>query len=67
VYNGGTRDFNLAGVPSREQRQMRAAHVVLTANSVLHAAAFVAGTLRLVELHREIVQELDDEEVIQAL
>jgi len=67
VYNGSTRDFNLAGVPSREQRQMRMAHVVLAGNSVLHAAAFVAGTLGLDELHREIIQELDDQEVIKAL
>jgi hypothetical protein len=67
VYNGGTCDFNLSGVPSPPQRQMRITHVVLAANSVLHAAAFVAHTLGMADLHDHIVHEFVDDEVIDAL
>jgi hypothetical protein len=67
VYNGGTCDFNLSGVPSPRQRQMRMAHVILAANSVLHAAAFIAHTLGMADLHHDIVQEFVDDEVIDAL
>lgn len=56
TYNGAARDFNLAGVASVQQRQMRMQHVKRAANSVLHAAAFVAHTVGLNELHSEIVQ-----------
>jgi len=56
VYNGSTCDFNLAGVPSIQQRQMRMEHVELAANSVLHACAFLAHTLGLKDLHHDIVQ-----------
>jgi hypothetical protein len=45
VYNGGTYVFNLSGVPSIKERQMRMEHVELAANSVLHAAAFISDTL----------------------
>ena len=55
VYEGKSRDFNLAGVPSVQQRQMRMEHVEVAAESVLHAAAYIAQTLGLKELHREIV------------
>jgi hypothetical protein len=65
--HGGTCDFNLSGVPSPRQRQMRMAHVVLAANSVLHAAAFIAHTFGLADLHHDIVQEFVDDEVIDAL
>jgi hypothetical protein len=58
VYNGGTHDFNLRGVPSVAQRDMRLEHAEVAATSVLHAAAFIAQTLGLTELHREIM-ELD--------
>ncbi len=58
VYNGGTRDFNLTGVPSSQQRQMRMEHVELAAGSVLHAAAFIALALGLKDLHRDIAQSL---------
>jgi hypothetical protein len=37
TYNGGARDFNLAGVASVQQRQMRMQHVELAAESVLQA------------------------------
>jgi len=67
VYNGGTCDFNLSGVPSPRQRQMRMAHVILAANSVLHAAAFIAHTLGMADLHHDIVQEFVDDGVIDAL
>ena len=54
VYDGGARDFNLAGVASVQQRQMRMEYVELSAVSVLHAAAFVAHNLGLKELHHDI-------------
>jgi len=56
VYNGHSHDFNLTGVPSVQQRQMRMEHVELAANSVLHATAFAAHTLGLRDLHHDIVQ-----------
>jgi hypothetical protein len=58
VYNGGTRDFNLAGVPSIQERQMRMEHIEIAANSVLHAAAFIAHTLGFKDLQHDIVQAL---------
>ena len=56
VYNGSTCDFNLRGVPSVVQYDMRMQHVDVAAISVLHAAAFIAQTLGLKELNREIMQ-----------
>jgi hypothetical protein len=67
VYNGGTCDFNLSGVPSPRQRQTRKAHIILAANSVLHAAAFIAHILGMADLHYDIFQEFVDDEVIDAL
>jgi hypothetical protein len=64
VCNGGTCDFNLSGVPSPRQRQMRMAHVILPANS---AAAFIAHTLGMADLYHDIVQKFVDDEVIDAL
>jgi hypothetical protein len=58
VYEGNTRKFNLTGVPSVKQRQMRMEHVELAAHSVLHAAAFIAHTLGLKDLHGDIAQAL---------
>lgn len=58
VYNGTTRDFNLAGVPSMRQRQMRMEHIEQAATSVLLAAAFIAHTLGLKDLFDEIMQSL---------
>ena len=55
VYNGSTGDFNLAGVPSMQQRQMRMEHVELATSSTLEAAAFIAQTLGLKNLHHEIL------------
>ena len=56
VYNGGASDFNLSGVPSVRRRSMWMQHVDVSANSVLHAAAFLAQTLGLTELHRDMMQ-----------
>jgi hypothetical protein len=56
IYNGATDNFNIAGVPSETQRQMRMEHTDLAAERVLHAAAFVAHTLGLKDLHHDIVQ-----------
>jgi hypothetical protein len=53
---GGAPDFNISGVPSVQQRQMRIEHVHLAADGVLHAAAFVAHTLNLTGLYHDIVQ-----------
>jgi hypothetical protein len=56
IYGGSAPDFNITGVPSIQQRQIRMEHVDLAANGVLHAAAFIAHTLDLKDLHRDIVQ-----------
>lgn len=56
IYNGSTRDFSLIGVSSIQQRAIRMEAVDLAANSVLHAAAFIAHTVKLNNLYREIVQ-----------
>lgn len=53
VY-GGAPDFNLSGVPSAAERLKRAEHVVLQANSVIHAALFAAQKFGLPELERDI-------------
>jgi hypothetical protein len=58
VYNGGTHSFNVKGVISLKQREMRMAHVEAAAISVLHAAAFIAQTLDLTELHDEIMRHV---------
>ncbi len=58
VYNGATCDFNVKGVPSIEQRVIRMEHVEVAAISVLHAAAFIARTLDLTELHQEIMRHV---------
>lgn len=44
---GGRQSFNLCGVPSAEQKAMRAEHIKLMASSVAHAAHFVAYRLGL--------------------
>lgn len=59
VYNGTAFDFNVKGVPSLAQRETRMQYVELAAISVLHAAAFIAQTLGLTELHHEIMRHVD--------
>jgi hypothetical protein len=54
VY-GGAPDFNLSGVPSASERLKRAEHVVLQANSVIHAALFATQKFGLLELERDIL------------
>lgn len=58
VYNGATRDFNLAGVPSERQKAMRMEHVEVAATSVLHCAAFVAHKFDLKDIHAELMQAI---------
>ena len=53
VY-GGAPDFNLSGVPSAAERLKRAEHVVLQANSVIHAALFAAEAFGLSGLEQDI-------------
>jgi len=55
VYNGATRDFNLNGVPEAQQRLMRQETVEIAANSVLHMTAFIARTLSMNNLLREVI------------
>lgn len=59
VYNGGPDDFNLAGVPSASLRAERMQYVDVAVTSVLLAAAFIAQTLTLHELHVEFAKFLD--------
>jgi hypothetical protein len=56
IYYGPTDSFNITGVPSEAPRKMRMAHINLAAGRVLHAAAFIAHTLGLKDLHHDIVQ-----------
>jgi hypothetical protein len=57
---GGASNFNLSGVPSAAERLKRALHVVLVANSVIHAALFAAGRFSLSELERDIRSIADE-------
>ena len=59
VYNGGTDDFNLAGVPSTELRARRMQQFELAANSLLHAAAFTAHKLGLDALRDAMASAID--------
>ena len=55
TYGGGPRpSFNLTGVPSLVERQKRLEVVELAARSVMYCAAFIAHSLGLEELRREI-------------
>src|SRR5262249_32971406 len=56
IYNGATCDFNLGGVPSLHQRQIRMDYVEESTTSVLHAAAFIAHTLGLNDRYQEIIR-----------
>ena len=56
IYNGHTQDFNLAGVPSIKQRQMRMEFIEQATDAVLHAAAFAAYRFGLNDLLHDIVQ-----------
>ena len=66
VYNGKACDFNLAGVPSTQQRQIRMEHIEVAAKAVLYAAAFIAHTLELKDVYHAIVQALRDEGAFNA-
>jgi hypothetical protein len=55
TYGGAPRpSFNLIGVPSLVERQKRVEFVELAARSVMYCAAFIAHSLGLEELRREI-------------
>jgi hypothetical protein len=56
TFGGPARNFNLAGIPSIEERQWRMEYVDLETDAVLRAASFVAHTLGLTTLHRDIVR-----------
>ena len=58
AYNGATLSFNLAGIPDRSQKEMRLEHIELAASGVASAAAFIAKTLDMDDLYREIMREL---------
>ncbi|HTW50800.1 MAG TPA: hypothetical protein VME45_02775 [Stellaceae bacterium] len=58
VYNGATKDFNLRGVPSHHQQQIRQELLNEIAVSVLHSITFIANTLGLIELRQEIAKLL---------
>lgn len=54
TYGGGPPSFNLMGVPSFVEREKRLEVVELAARSVMYSAAFIAHSLGLEELRREI-------------
>ena len=55
TYGGGPRlSFNLMGVPSLVERQKRLEFVELAGRSIMYCAAFIAHSLELEELRREI-------------
>ncbi len=56
MYNGGTLDFNLAGIRDVHPRLIRMEHVELATNSVSHVAAFIADKIGLKDLCHEIVE-----------
>jgi len=56
IYGGNQWGFNLAGVPSVQQREMRREHTSLATNSIAFATAFAARKLNRDALHAEISQ-----------
>jgi hypothetical protein len=55
TYGGGPKpSFNLMGVPSLVERQKRLEFVELAGRSIMYCAAFIAHSLELEELRREI-------------
>ena len=56
VYNGRTCSFNLLGVPSVEQRQLRMELVSAIESSVLNAAVFIATVLDMKELCKDLIK-----------
>jgi hypothetical protein len=56
TFGGPARNFNLAGIPSVEERQKRMEYVELETDAVLRAASFVAHTLGLNALHQDIAR-----------
>jgi hypothetical protein len=56
MYNGGTKSFNLSGVPSQQQRRMRMAHVEEATKIVANTTAITAAAFGLNDLYREILE-----------
>ncbi len=56
---GGSNDnltFNVSGIPSHSQRDMRMQLVIEAYQSLLYDMAYVAQTFNLADLQREIMQ-----------
>ena len=66
VYESRSRNFNLSGVPSIRERQMRLEFVKQIEIGVLYAAEFIAYKLGLDELNYQIVQALKDAGALDA-
>lgn len=60
MYEGRTANFNLSGVPSVRERQMRMEYVEQTAIAVLYAAEHIANKLGLEDLDNQVIQALKD-------
>lgn len=58
IYDGVSLDFNLRGVPSIAQRQIRTEYVEQACDTVLLALGFIALKLGLRELHQEVLRTL---------
>ena len=56
TFGSPARNFNLAGIPSVEERQKRMDYVELETDAVLRTASLVAHTLGLNALHQDIAR-----------
>lgn len=54
MYGGSNASFNLSGIPSQEQKQMRTEIVKAAKISVVQAIAFTAQKLGMHDLYEEI-------------
>ena len=59
VYGGAQPCFNLSGVPSLNQREIRKEHVKLAINGVSFATAFAAKKLGRETLYTEIISAIE--------
>ena len=59
VYGGSLPSFNLSGVPSLNQREIRKEHVKLAIDAVALATAFAASKLQREALNVEITTAID--------
>lgn len=56
TFGGPARNFNLAGIPSIDERGWRMEYVDVETDAVFHAAVFIARTLGLTALHHDIIR-----------